>query len=108
MFSWFQLRELQDRYDQLFEMLEEAQDELKMLRRKQKPGAVKRHYMSSSAYLPTDSLASELENSIHGDSDYPEGFAPADKKWGDLYKIWFKISWKFEKLYRIYDLCNYK
>ncbi|XP_025114628.1 trafficking kinesin-binding protein 1-like isoform X6 [Pomacea canaliculata] len=58
----------QDKYDELFEMLEEAQDELRGHRSRGNPKAT-RHCYTSSALQPAsgagaDSLASELQNSL--------------------------------------------
>ncbi|KAH9513794.1 Trafficking kinesin-binding protein 1 [Bulinus truncatus] len=54
---------MQDKYDELLEMLEEAQDELRMMRGKHKVRANGQHHHSAFA-IPTDSLASELETSL--------------------------------------------
>ncbi|XP_064598413.1 trafficking kinesin-binding protein 1-like isoform X3 [Liolophura sinensis] len=74
-----ELADLQDRYDELFELLEEAQDELKLLRSKDKPRAVRSHYMSTP-YLPTDSLASELQSSLKGELDFAKGLSSLDRR----------------------------
>lgn len=63
-----QLSMQQDKYDELFEMLEEAQDELRGHRSRGNPKAT-RHCYTSSALQPAsgagaDSLASELQNSL--------------------------------------------
>ncbi|KAL8620542.1 hypothetical protein ACOMHN_066965 [Nucella lapillus] len=62
-----QLSGQQDRYDELFEMLEEAQDELRGHRSRNKPKATRHLYVSAA--LPQgaaaiNSLASELQNSM--------------------------------------------
>ncbi|XP_046555440.1 trafficking kinesin-binding protein 1-like isoform X2 [Haliotis rubra] len=70
----------QDKYDELLEVLADAQEELKTLRGKQRPG-VSRQYLSSSLLnVPSDSLASELELSLRSDLDYPKGFSPSERK----------------------------
>ncbi|GAB1600514.1 trafficking kinesin-binding protein 1-like isoform X2 [Argonauta hians] len=74
-----ELAEWQDRYDELFELFEEVQDELRTLRRKHKPSASK-HYMSSSSLMRGDSLASELETSMRGEIEYPAGYSPAERR----------------------------
>nr|KAG5710445.1 hypothetical protein BaRGS_022263 [Batillaria attramentaria] len=56
-----------DKYDELFEMLEQAQDELRGHRSRNNPRATRHRYLSAA--LPTatgamDSLASELQNSL--------------------------------------------
>ncbi|XP_005111853.1 uncharacterized protein LOC101863557 [Aplysia californica] len=58
-----ELGSMQDKYDELFEMLEEAQDELRVLRGRHKIRASGKHHHSAYA-VPTDSLASELETSL--------------------------------------------
>lgn len=74
-----ELAEWQDRYDELMELFEEVQDELRTLRRKHKPSASK-HYMSSSSMMRGDSLASELETSMRGEIEYPQGYSPAERR----------------------------
>ncbi|CAI9726880.1 Hypothetical predicted protein [Octopus vulgaris] len=74
-----ELSEWQDRYDELFELFEEVQDELRTLRRKHKPSASK-HYMSTSSLMRGDSLASELESSMRGEIEYPAGYSPAERR----------------------------
>ncbi|XP_070187850.1 trafficking kinesin-binding protein 1-like isoform X2 [Littorina saxatilis] len=62
-----ELSDQHDRYDELFEMLEEAQDELRGHRNRGNPKAT-RHLYASSHFGSTcgmDSLASELESSLH-------------------------------------------
>ena len=62
-------------------MYEESVEEIRELRRQQKPHAVRHNYMSASlTSIPTDSLASELESSLKGDVDYPKGYSPAERK----------------------------
>lgn len=75
----FQLAEWQDRYDELMELFEEVQDELRTLRRKHKPSASK-HYMSSTSLMRGDSLASELETSMRSEIEYPHGYSPAERR----------------------------
>ncbi|CAG5131237.1 unnamed protein product [Candidula unifasciata] len=58
-----ELGSMHDKYDELFEMLEEAQDELRLLRGKNKVRASGQHHHSAYS-VPTDSLASELETSL--------------------------------------------
>uniref|UniRef100_A0A0L8GPN4 HAP1 N-terminal domain-containing protein n=2 Tax=Octopus bimaculoides TaxID=37653 RepID=A0A0L8GPN4_OCTBM len=74
-----ELSEWQDRYDELLELFEEVQDELRTLRRKHKPSASK-HYMSTSSLMRGDSLASELESSMRGEIEYPAGYSPAERR----------------------------
>ncbi|CAL1548102.1 unnamed protein product [Lymnaea stagnalis] len=58
-----ELGSMQDKYDELLEMLEEAQDELRVMRSKHKVRANGQHHHSAFA-IPNDSLASELETSL--------------------------------------------
>lgn len=64
---YLQLSIKQDLYDELFEMLEETQDELRVYRNRNNPKAT-RHLYASAALAPAtggvDSLASELESSL--------------------------------------------
>lgn len=56
-----------DKYDELFEMLEEAQDELRGHRNRNNPRATRHQYLSAALPSTTgamDSLASELQNSL--------------------------------------------
>ncbi|GFO05583.1 trafficking kinesin-binding protein 1 [Plakobranchus ocellatus] len=60
-----ELGTMQDRYDELLEMLEEAQDELRLMRSRQRPrSSASSHQQAAAFTVPTDSLASELENSL--------------------------------------------
>ncbi|XP_059177188.1 trafficking kinesin-binding protein 1-like isoform X3 [Physella acuta] len=58
-----ELGSMQDKYDELLEMMEEATDELRILRGRHKVRANGQHHHSAYA-IPTDSLASELETSL--------------------------------------------
>ncbi|VDI26771.1 trafficking kinesin-binding protein 1 [Mytilus galloprovincialis] len=76
-----EISELKDKHDELVALYEDAQEEVRQVRRKQKPGAVRHNYMSSSLLsLPSDSLASELETSLKGDMEYPKGYSPTERK----------------------------
>lgn len=76
-----ELSALKDKHDELYALYEQAQEEIRELRRKQKPGAVRHNYMSASLLsIPSDSLASELESSLRSECDYPPGFSPAERK----------------------------
>lgn len=76
-----ELAALKDKHDELYALYEQAQEEIRELRRKQKPGAVRHNYMSASLLsIPSDSLASELESSLRSECDYPPGFSPAERK----------------------------
>ncbi|XP_078323513.1 trafficking kinesin-binding protein 1-like isoform X5 [Crassostrea virginica] len=76
-----ELSALKDKHDELYALYEQAQEEIRDLRRKQKPGAVRHNYMSASLLsIPSDSLASELESSLRSECDYPPGYSPAERK----------------------------
>ncbi|KAK3082835.1 hypothetical protein FSP39_006648 [Pinctada imbricata] len=76
-----EVADLKDKHDELLHLYEEALEEIRELRRRQKPNAVKHNYMSASLMsLPSDSLASELESSLRGDVDYPRGYSPSERK----------------------------
>lgn len=56
---------MQDRYDELMELLEETQDELQLMKSRQRPRSNVNSQQQAAAFsVPTDSLASELENSL--------------------------------------------
>lgn len=70
-----QLSRQQDRYDELFEMLEEAQDELRVHRNRNNPRATHHYYPSAAVAQATnanDSLASELQYSLQQDDEVKE------------------------------------
>ena len=75
-----ELVELTDKYHEALGLLHEAHEELKVLRSKQKPRAVRHMFGSYSPYLPSDSLASELENELMKDVQYPEGNSPEARR----------------------------
>ena len=62
-----QLAELEEKYQECLALLQEAQEEIKALRRKQKPSVARQHYSTFSPFLPEGSLASELEDSLRKD-----------------------------------------
>ncbi|XP_041374534.1 trafficking kinesin-binding protein 1-like isoform X3 [Gigantopelta aegis] len=68
-----------DQYDELMELLTTAQEELKTLRVKQRPGVTRQYLSSSLLNRLNDSLASELETSIRQEQ------SPAERR---------KQSWK--------------
>ncbi|KAM9308532.1 trafficking kinesin-binding protein 1 isoform 4-T4 [Gastrophryne carolinensis] len=58
-----ELRELEDKYAECMEMLQEAQEELKNLRNKTMPNVISRRYHTLGVF-PMDSLAAEIEGSM--------------------------------------------
>ncbi|CAJ0966823.1 unnamed protein product [Ranitomeya imitator] len=71
-----ELRELEDKYAECMEMLQEAQEELKNLRNKTMPNVISRRYHTLGVF-PMDSLAAEIEGSMRkelqiDDVDSPE------------------------------------
>ncbi|ESP04324.1 hypothetical protein LOTGIDRAFT_136398 [Lottia gigantea] len=70
---------MQDKYDELFEVLEEANEELKVLRRKQRPSGNQSYISSSLFNVPSDSLASELELSMKSE-EHPSGLTIEDRR----------------------------
>ncbi|XP_075412117.1 trafficking kinesin-binding protein 1 isoform X2 [Tenrec ecaudatus] len=58
-----ELRELEDKYAECMEMLQEAQEELKNLRNKTMPNTTARRYHSLGLF-PMDSLAAEIEGTM--------------------------------------------
>ncbi|XP_031432567.1 trafficking kinesin-binding protein 1 isoform X2 [Clupea harengus] len=58
-----ELRELEDKYAECLEMLNEAQEELKNLRNKTLPSAASRRF-NSLGLFPMDSLAAEIEGTM--------------------------------------------
>ncbi|KAL5005743.1 hypothetical protein ScPMuIL_016901 [Solemya velum] len=64
-----ELTDVKDKNDELSELLDEASDELRVYRRRGKPQAAKHSFLSASLlHIPSDSLASELGNSMRSDS----------------------------------------
>ncbi|XP_021351763.1 trafficking kinesin-binding protein 1-like isoform X3 [Mizuhopecten yessoensis] len=76
-----ELAEYKDKHDEVLELLEENQEELRRLRRQHKPNVAKHSYLSTSLLsIPNDSIASELESSLKSEIDYPVGYSPAERK----------------------------
>lgn len=67
-------------YDEVLSLLQEAQDENKELRRKQRPAFIRHHYTSLSPYVPHSSLALELEDSFKREADFPPGYSPEERQ----------------------------
>lgn len=67
-----QLQDMEDRYEECLALLREAQEEMKSLKKKQKPGFIRHHYSFNSPFLPDDSLALELETSLRREADKSE------------------------------------
>jgi hypothetical protein len=67
-------------YDEVLSLLQEAQEESKELRRKQRPAFIRHHYTSLSPYVPHSSLALELEDSFKRDAFYPPGYSPEERQ----------------------------
>ena len=70
-----QISEREKRYEEVMNLLCEAQEENKSLRRKQKPSFIRHHYTSLSPYLPHSSLALELEDSVKKEAEFPPGYS---------------------------------
>ncbi|ELU00243.1 hypothetical protein CAPTEDRAFT_229053 [Capitella teleta] len=69
-----------EQYDEVLSLLQEAQEESKELRRKQRPAFIRHHYSSLSPYVPHSSLALELEDSFKREAEYPPGYSPEERQ----------------------------
>ena len=78
---FLQISEREKRYEEVCNLLAEAQEDIKGLRRKQKPGFIRHHYTSLSPYVPQGSLALELEDSVKKDVEFPPGYSPEERMW---------------------------
>lgn len=70
----------EERYSECCNLLQEAQEEIRALQKKQKPGVIRYHYTQMSPYVSSDSLAMELENSIRKNVDFPNGYSPDERR----------------------------
>lgn len=70
----------EERYSECCNLLQEAQEEIRTLQKKQKPGVIRYHYTQMSPYVSSDSLAMELENSIRKNVDFPDGYSPDERR----------------------------
>lgn len=68
-----ELAELEEKYQECMALLQEAQEEIKALRKKQKPSVARQHYSTFSPFGLEGSLASELEDSFRKDLNAPSG-----------------------------------
>ena len=62
-----QIADLEDRCTEGVALLHVAQEEVRGLRKKHKPSVIRQNYAPVSPYLPTGSLAMELEDSLRRD-----------------------------------------
>ncbi|XP_023930896.1 trafficking kinesin-binding protein 1 [Lingula anatina] len=74
-----EIQELDDKYQETLDMLHAAQEDIRLLRSKSRPRAMRQHYSAFSPYFPRDSLASELESSLKNEYQYPDGNSPSDR-----------------------------
>lgn len=73
-----QLKDLQDKYSQCEDMLQEAREDIKNLRNKNLPNSTVQRYTALASVLPMDSLAAEIEGTFRKGLDTP---APSEYKW---------------------------
>uniref|UniRef100_A0A3B5ASM2 Trafficking kinesin-binding protein 1-like n=1 Tax=Stegastes partitus TaxID=144197 RepID=A0A3B5ASM2_9TELE len=72
-----ELKDLQDKYSQCEDMLQEAREDIKNLRNKSLPNSTVQRYTSLASVLPMDSLAAEIEGTFRKGLDTP---APSEYK----------------------------
>lgn len=75
-----EITERAKQYEEVMNLLAEAQEENKELRRKQKPSIIRHHYTSLSPYVPHSSLALELEESFKKEAVFPPGYSPEERQ----------------------------
>ncbi|KAJ8001983.1 hypothetical protein DPEC_G00175080 [Dallia pectoralis] len=72
-----ELKDLQDKYSESEDMLQEAREDIKNLRNKSVPNSTVQRYSALSAVFPMDSLAAEIEGTFRKGLDSP---APSEYK----------------------------
>uniref|UniRef100_A0A3P8XZF7 Uncharacterized protein n=1 Tax=Esox lucius TaxID=8010 RepID=A0A3P8XZF7_ESOLU len=72
-----ELKDLQDKYSESEDMLQEAREDIKNLRNKSLPNSTVQRYSALSAVFPMDSLAAEIEGTFRKGLDSP---APSEYK----------------------------
>uniref|UniRef100_A0A3P8TXE2 Si:dkey-28e7.3 n=1 Tax=Amphiprion percula TaxID=161767 RepID=A0A3P8TXE2_AMPPE len=72
-----ELKDLQDKYSECEDMLQEAREDIKNLRNKSLPNSTVQRYTSLASVLPMDSLAAEIEGTFRKGLDTP---APSEYK----------------------------
>uniref|UniRef100_A0A3Q4AYK9 Uncharacterized protein n=1 Tax=Mola mola TaxID=94237 RepID=A0A3Q4AYK9_MOLML len=65
------LKDLQDKYSQCEDMLQEAREDIKNLRNKNLPNSTVQRYTALASVLPMDSLAAEIEGTFRKGLDTP-------------------------------------
>ncbi|KAJ0050487.1 hypothetical protein NL108_003717, partial [Boleophthalmus pectinirostris] len=71
------LKDLQDKYSECEDMLQEAREDIKNLRNKSLPNSTVQRYTALASVLPMDSLAAEIEGTFRKSLDTP---APSEYK----------------------------
>lgn len=69
--SCLQLKDLQDKYSECEDMLQEAREDIKNLRNKSLPNSTVQRYTALASVLPMDSLAAEIEGTFRKGLDTP-------------------------------------
>ncbi|XP_052237343.1 trafficking kinesin-binding protein 1-like isoform X2 [Dreissena polymorpha] len=94
-----EIADLKEKNEELLALLEETQEELRKFRSRERPSVVRNGFMSSSLHNSTgESLASELENSLRSEVDYPKGYSPMERR---------KHTWKvFETAKAVRSACR--
>ena len=75
-----ELSELTDKYHECLALLHETQEDMKNLQKSRKPSVARPHYGMYNPFLPEGSLASELEDSLKKEMDYPMGYSPDERR----------------------------
>ena len=67
-----QVMEWEERYNECMELLRNAQEEIRELRKAKHPGVIRYHCSGDSPYVSGNSLAIQLETSIRRSLLYPD------------------------------------
>ncbi|XP_045179167.2 trafficking kinesin-binding protein 1-like isoform X3 [Mercenaria mercenaria] len=75
-----EIGDLKEKNEEILALLEETQEELRRFRSKERPSVMRHSYMSPMFNTTGESLASELENSMRSEVDYPKGYSSMERK----------------------------
>ncbi|XP_060553261.1 trafficking kinesin-binding protein 1-like [Ruditapes philippinarum] len=75
-----EIADLKEKNEEILALLEETQEELRRFRSKERPSVMRHSFMSPMFNSTGESLASELENSMRSEVDYPKGYSSMERK----------------------------
>jgi hypothetical protein len=78
--AYLQIADLKEKNEEILALLEETQEELRRFRSKERPSVMRHSFMSPMFNSTGESLASELENSMRSEVDYPKGYSSMERK----------------------------